>query len=111
MWSCARWPAWSGRKRSKTAIASCLRQRRPAASSPPGKTFRLAAAVLRWFDAATEALRRGAAFVELPVEHVQHALSGLRDAAGEDAEGASQRVDEVIDALATHRAGSSGEQR
>jgi len=81
------------------------------AFSPPGKTFRLAAAVLRWFDAATEALRRGAAFVELPVEHVQHALSGLRDAAGEDAEGASQRVDEVIDALATHRAGSSGEQR
>ena len=81
------------------------------AFSPAGKTFMLAAAVLRWFDAGTQALARGVAFTDLSIEQIQRALSGLRDAAGPDIEDARQRIDESINALATHRSGGSGVHR
>jgi V/A-type H+-transporting ATPase subunit A len=81
------------------------------AFSTPGKTFMLAAAVLRWFDAGTEALGRGVAFTALPVETIQHALSGLRDAAAADVSDARHRVEVSIDALAADRAGASGTPR
>ena len=79
------------------------------AFSPASKTFTLAAAVLRWFDAANEALARGATFADLSVGQVQRALSGLRDAAAGDVEGARRRVDESIDELAGQRGAGSGE--
>ena len=81
------------------------------AFSPASKTFLLAAAVLRWFDAGTEALARGVAFTDLSVEQIQRALSAVRDAAGPDVEGARQGVDEAIDELATRRGAGPGERR
>jgi V/A-type H+-transporting ATPase subunit A len=81
------------------------------AFSTPGKTFMLAAAVLRWFEAAGEAIGRGVSFAELPIESVHHALSLLRDATGADVQDARCRVDVAIDALAADRAGGSAVQR
>lgn len=50
------------------------------AFSPPPKTFALAAAVLRVFDAAHAAIAAGTPFADLPMADVRRALADLRDA-------------------------------
>ncbi len=51
------------------------------ALSPPAKTFALARAQsVRAFDSGLEALSRGRAFGDLPLDDVRRALARLRDA-------------------------------
>jgi V/A-type H+-transporting ATPase subunit A len=49
------------------------------AFSPASKTFALARAVVRAFDAGAEALARGAAFTDLHLDDARRALATLRD--------------------------------
>lgn len=73
------------------------------AFSTPVKTFTLAAAALRTFDAGSAALARGAVFADLSLDAVHRALGGLRDAPEGDRDRALQRVDEAIAAIAAPR--------
>ena len=50
------------------------------AFSPPAKTFALADAALRAFDAGADALAQGRAFADLPLDSMRRALADLRDA-------------------------------
>lgn len=50
------------------------------AFSPPAKTFALADAALRAFDAGVEALTKGRTFGDLPLDAMRRALADLRDA-------------------------------
>jgi V/A-type H+-transporting ATPase subunit A len=77
------------------------------AFSPPSKTFALADAAIRAFDAGTETLRRGVTFVELPVDAVRRALASLRDASVGDRDLARQRVEEAIGAMVSAAARES----
>jgi V/A-type H+-transporting ATPase subunit A len=78
------------------------------AFSPPEKTFTLAAAVVRWFDAATEALARDLAFTDVPLADLQRALADLRDSSAGDGDAARRRVDEAIDRLGSPPVGGAG---
>jgi V/A-type H+-transporting ATPase subunit A len=69
------------------------------ASSPPHKTFALADAAMRAFDAANDALTRGHTFVQLSYDGVRRALAALRDAPASDRDLARARVDDAIAAL------------
>ena len=71
------------------------------AFSPPSKTFALAHAALRAFDAAGQALTRGVAFADVSFENVRRALAHLRDAPAGETEDARRQVDEVIAAIAS----------
>ena len=71
------------------------------AFSPPAKTFLLATAALRTFDAATNALARGTAFSDLSFDGVHRALAALRDAPLADRARAHEALDEAIAALTT----------
>jgi V/A-type H+-transporting ATPase subunit A len=70
------------------------------AFSPPLKTFTLADAALRAFDAGTAALARGITFIELPVDAVRRALANLRDGPAGEGDSARRRVEEAIGAMA-----------
>jgi V/A-type H+-transporting ATPase subunit A len=76
------------------------------AFSPPSKTFALAGAAIRVFDAGTEALTRGVPFAELPMDAVRRALANLRDASVVESDVARRQVDE---ALGEARSSASGE--
>jgi V/A-type H+/Na+-transporting ATPase subunit A len=66
------------------------------AFSPPDKTFALADAAIRAFDAATDALSRGMSFPDLPLGTVRRALAMLRDARPGDSETAHRCVEEAL---------------
>ena len=78
------------------------------AFSPPAKTFALAEAALRTFDAGTEAVARGVTFADLSFEAVRRALANLRDAPSTDAEAAHLRVGDAIAAMAPAPGASEG---
>ena len=77
------------------------------AFSPPAKTFALAEAALRAFDAGRAVLTRGTAFVDLPFDAVRRALARLRDAPPSDGATASRLLDEAIHALSDSQAARS----
>jgi V/A-type H+-transporting ATPase subunit A len=80
------------------------------ACSAPAKTFALADAALRAFDAGSTALARGAAFADLPFDAVRRALARLRDAPASDSATASRQIDEAIRGLGDlHAAGVEGQ--
>jgi V/A-type H+-transporting ATPase subunit A len=66
------------------------------AFSPPVKTFALADAAIRAFDAGNEALSRGAAFADVSFDNIRRALAHLRNAPASDGESARQRVGQAI---------------
>ena len=80
------------------------------AFSPPSKTFALASATLRAFDAAADVLTHGVAFADLSFENVRRALARLRDAPSAETEAARRQMDEVIAAMASATATPKGEQ-
>ena len=69
------------------------------AFSPPAKTFALAAAVLHVFDAASDGLRAGTTFPDLPLADVRVMLAALRDAPAQAMDGPGQRLDAALGAL------------
>jgi V/A-type H+-transporting ATPase subunit A len=82
------------------------------AFSAPAKTFALAEAALRAFDAGSALLARGSAFADLPFDAVRRALARLRDAPASDSAAASRHLDEAIRGLADLRAaGVEGQRR
>jgi V/A-type H+-transporting ATPase subunit A len=70
------------------------------AFSSPLKTFVLADAVIRAFDAGTTALARGTAFTDMLFDSVRRALAAVRDAPAGEADRARQRLHEAIVAVA-----------
>jgi V/A-type H+/Na+-transporting ATPase subunit A len=70
------------------------------AFSVPAKTFALADAAVRTFDAGAEAVARGVTFADLSFDSVRRALANLRDASSSDAELARVRVGDAIGAMA-----------
>jgi V/A-type H+-transporting ATPase subunit A len=76
------------------------------AFSAPEKTFALAEAALRAFDAAAERLAGGVSFAAVPFAPVRRALAGLRDAPEAGRADAQRRLDEAIQAMAI--AGNAG---
>jgi len=71
------------------------------AYSSPSKTFALAGAVLRLFDAGLEVLPRGVAFADLSLDGARRALARLRDAPAAASGEARQQVDAAIRAIAS----------
>jgi V/A-type H+-transporting ATPase subunit A len=78
------------------------------AFSPPPKTFALADAVLRFFDAAHAALASGTAFADVPMADVRRALAELRDAPAAGPGGPQQRLETAIQAVAGRQAPGGG---
>jgi V/A-type H+-transporting ATPase subunit A len=66
------------------------------ACSPPEKTFALARAAVRAFDAAAEALQAGATFADLPIADLRRALAALRDAPAGKLQGPLGALDTLI---------------
>jgi V/A-type H+-transporting ATPase subunit A len=66
------------------------------AFSPPAKTFALADAAIRAFDAGGHALSRGAAFGDLLFDNIRRALAHLRDTRASEGERARQHVAQAI---------------
>ena len=66
------------------------------AFSPPAKTFALADAAVRTFDAGAEAVAHGVTFTDLSFDSVRRALANLRDASSTDTETARVRVGDAI---------------
>jgi V/A-type H+-transporting ATPase subunit A len=79
------------------------------AFSPPSKTFALASATLRAFDALAEVMKHGLAFAVLPFEKVRRALARLRDAPSAEIEAARRQMEELIAAMASATATPKGE--
>ena len=75
------------------------------AFSSPAKTFALAGAVVRAFDGGLEALSRGRAFSDLPLDDVRRELARLRDGPAGEADLARRRLDAAIEALALESSG------
>jgi|KBSSwiStaDraftv2_1062776.scaffolds.fasta_scaffold00356_32 V/A-type H+-transporting ATPase subunit A len=80
------------------------------AFSPPSKTFALASAALRVFDAAAEALTRGVAFADIPFDDVRRALAHVRDAPAVETERAHRRINEAVGAIASATANRKTEE-
>jgi V/A-type H+-transporting ATPase subunit A len=70
------------------------------AFSPPAKTFALAHAAVRAFDAAHDALSRGVAFADLSLAGVRRALAMVRDARATEYDLALQRLEEALARIA-----------
>jgi V/A-type H+-transporting ATPase subunit A len=81
------------------------------AFSSPSKTFGLADAAIRVFDAAIDALGRGAAFADIPFDQVRRALARLRDAPAVDGEQARRQMDDAIAAITSAAAPGENEER
>jgi V/A-type H+-transporting ATPase subunit A len=81
------------------------------AFSPPSKTFALAEATLRVFDAGSAVLNRGAAFAELPFDVARRALGRLRDAPVSEAAAAARHVEDAIRGLAARHSSVEGQRR
>jgi V/A-type H+-transporting ATPase subunit A len=81
------------------------------AFSPPSKTFALASAALRAFDAAGQALMRGVAFTDLSLESVRESIARLRDVPAVEREEASRQIDEVIAAIVSGNATRKSEEQ
>jgi len=71
------------------------------AYSPPSKTFALASAVLRVFDAGSDVVTRGVAFSDLSFDDVRRALARLRDAPVAETDDANRRIEEAIGTIAS----------
>jgi V/A-type H+-transporting ATPase subunit A len=80
------------------------------AFSPPSKTFALADAAIRAFDAGIEALSGGAPFMDIPIDDVRRALANLRDAPPAGSEAARQHLEDAIRTAASASA-SAGEKK
>ena len=110
--------ALEDRDRLLLAVAACVREfvlgqsafDPDDAFSPPAKTFALANAALRAFDAAAEALAGGTAFADLSFETARRALAALRDAPAVAIEDAHRQMNDAIAAIAAI-ATRHGEQR
>ena len=74
------------------------------AFSSPAKTFALADAAMRAFDAGNAALTRGVTFAELSIDAVRRALASLRDGPAEGTDLACRCVDEAISVMASDSA-------
>ena len=70
------------------------------AFSAPTKSYLLAAAVLRAFDAGIEILARGRTFSELSFDRIHGALASLRDSPSPDPARATDLLDDAIAGLA-----------
>ena len=70
------------------------------AFSPPAKTFELADAAVRLFDAGAAAVARGVPFADLSLDAVRRALAHLRDASADGAGPARAGVNDAITAMA-----------
>lgn len=73
------------------------------AFSPPAKTFALADAAVRAFDAGAEAVAHGVTFADLSFDSVRRALADLRDGSPTDTGTARLRVDDAIAGIAPGR--------
>ena len=71
------------------------------AFSPPSKTFTLADATVRVFDNISDAVARGVAFTDLPLDLVRRTLASLRDAPASESTSALQRIDQAVHAIST----------